>query len=103
MKSRLACLAIPLCIQLLPPAARAQNIIIQGKTFYKDGKPWILKGVNVAGLSKSPRQRARDKGAAQANDYWNDAEIKAIKNTFRIDTLRLQVSPAAVDNYLVFS
>ena len=100
MNYRLACLTAALmafCGTFLPAAASAQDITIQGKAFYKDGKPWMLKGVDVAGLSKSPHQRAKDKGAAQAKEYWNDAEIKAIKNTFGVDTLRLQVSPAGLD------
>jgi endoglucanase len=77
--------------------ANGQNITIQDRTFYKDGEPWILKGVDLAGLAKSPHQRARDKGAAQAKDYWNDAEIKAIRKVLGVDTLRLQVSPAGLD------
>ena len=90
--------AMTICSSVLSPVmASAQDITIQGKTFYKDGMPWMLKGVDVAGLSKSSHQRANDKGAAQAKEYWNDAEIKAIKNAFGVDTLRLQVSPAGLD------
>jgi len=100
VRDRLLYLAIVLSVlcggSLLTPAS-AQDITIQGKTFYKDGKPWMLKGVDVAGLSKSPRQRAKDKGAAQAKEYWGDAEVKAIKQVLGVDTLRLQVSPAGLD------
>ena len=50
MKYRLVYLTaalIALCGTLLPAAASAQDITIQGKTFYKDGKPWLPKGDNI--------------------------------------------------------
>ena len=84
-------------IAYVPTAAAAQDITIQGTSFYRDGKPWILKGVDLAGLAQSPHIRARDKGAAQARAYWGDAEVTAIKKNLGVDTLRLQVSPAGLD------
>ena len=39
------------------PAVFGQQITIHGKDFYKDGKPWLPKGIKVEGFNEpgSPR------------------------------------------------
>jgi hypothetical protein len=78
-------------------AVEAQNVTIQGRSFYLDGKQWILQGSESAGLAKSSHQRAKDNGAMQAKAYWGDSEIRALKDVLKVDTLRLQASPAGLD------
>ena len=50
MKYRLVYLTvalIALCGTFLPAAVSAQDKTIQGKTFYKDGKPWLPKRIKI--------------------------------------------------------
>lgn len=51
-------------------APAGTNITIQGKAFYKDGKPWLAKGIDVNAFAKppkyfstNPRKRSGDTGA----------------------------------------
>ena len=37
------------------------QILIRGKEFLKDGKPWLPKGVTVEGFNEPPRLRASSK------------------------------------------
>jgi len=47
------------------------------------------------GLSNSLHQRANDKGAAYAKDYWSDAEIRRSETV--LASIRFQLSPAGLD------
>ena len=80
--------------------ALAQAITIQGKTFYKDGKPWLPKGIQVEGLNEPVG--ADESAAGQANvrqrrASWGPVELDAIKTVFRADVIRFQVSQPGLD------
>ena len=91
MKSRLVCLVTALCTELLPLAATAQDITIQGKTFYKDGKPWILKGVHVGAFDRPKfipsAPKWRNDSSAQVRNLWGPDELNAVKRVFGADTI----------------
>ena len=83
-------------VQAAPPVS-GQQITIHGKDFYKDGKPWLPKGIKVEGFNEPGRLRAKNKGATQARDYWNADERTVIKRVFGADTIRFAVSQPGLD------
>lgn len=105
MKYRLACLTVALlasCGTVLPPAASAQDITIRGKTFYKDGKPWLPKGIKIeafnrpAYISSAPKWM-NDPSNLQGRKWWTEGELKAMRNVFGATVLRFAVSQPALD------
>jgi hypothetical protein len=98
----LAFVALAVCV--VPELASAQDIIIQGKTFYKDGRPWSAKGIKVEGFSRPAVIPVSDLSPAWMNKnppsgrgWWGAAEIDAIRNKFHADTIRFAVSQPALD------
>ncbi len=85
----------------LAETAPASNITIQGKTFYKDGNPWLPKGIQVEAFNRPATIPSAASGmnqaAAKARSYWGAAEINAIKKVFGADTVRFQISQPALD------
>lgn len=71
------------------------QIDIRGKEFLKDGKPWLPKGVTVEGYNRPAK--LRDKGTAEATSYYGSAELSAIRQVFRADIIRIQVSQPGLD------
>ena len=86
-----------LCLFELPLSAQAQDITIRGATFYKNGSPWLAKGIQIEGFNEPPNLRSKSKIATQAQSYWGPAEIAAIKQKFGADTVRFQVSQPGLD------
>lgn len=78
-------------------ASSAQDITIQGKTFYKEGKPWVPKGIKVEGLNEPAGLRVKSKVATEARNNWNAKERDAIKQVFGADTIRFAVSQPGLD------
>jgi endoglucanase len=74
-----------------------QQITIQGKTFYKDGKPWLPKGIDVETFAKPRPLRAKDKWAMGTRNWWGAPELNAIRSNLRVDTLRITISQAGLD------
>jgi hypothetical protein len=81
----------------LPLEAQAQDITIRGATFYKNGSPWLAKGIQIEGFNEPPNLRIKSKIATEAQNYWGPAEIAAIKQVFGADTVRFQVSQPGLD------
>ena len=48
----------------------AETITIKGKDLYRDGTPWLAKGVDVNAFVKPPKFFAFDKSAQQQRSYW---------------------------------
>ena len=71
------------------------QIVIRGNEFLKDGKPWLPKGVTVEGFNRPAK--LRDKSTAQATSYYGSAELNAIRQVFRADIIRIQVSQPGLD------
>ncbi len=71
------------------------NITIQGKTFYKDGKTWLPKGVTVEGFNEPAS--LRDKNIVQGASYYGSAELNSVKQLFGADIIRIQVSQPGLD------
>jgi endoglucanase len=90
-----------LACDLSPAVAAAQSISLQGKTFYKDGRPWIAKGVHVGAFSRPmvipSAPKWMNDSAAEARKLWGDGELNAIRNKLHADTLRFDVSQPALD------
>src|SRR5579863_8256769 len=100
MKIRLVCLVAALCIGLFPLTATAQDITIQGKAFYKDGKPWVLKGIDVEGFNEplgADESAVGQANAKQRRASWGPVELDAIKTVFRADVVRITVSQPGLD------
>ncbi|MBV8925180.1 MAG: cellulase family glycosylhydrolase, partial [Bradyrhizobium sp.] len=100
MKRHLICLMMgvaALCSGFQSYADAAQNITIQGKTFYKDGAPWLPKGIKVEGFNEPAGLRAKSKAATEARNDWNAKERDAIKHVFGADTIRFAVSQPGLD------
>lgn len=96
----LAIMLIALYGGFLPATAAAQEIIIQGRTFYKDGKPWLPKGIQIEGLNRpldNYESAAGPAYAKQGRAWYGSAELNAIKNVFRADVIRFQVSQPGLD------
>jgi hypothetical protein len=78
-------------------APAGPNITIQGKAFYKDGKPWLAKGIDVNAFAKPPKYFSSDKSAQTQRGYWGATELKSIKEKFGADTIRFHISQAGLD------
>ncbi|MBV8925179.1 MAG: cellulase family glycosylhydrolase [Bradyrhizobium sp.] len=103
MRRHLVCLTIvltALCSASQSDADSAQDITIQGKTFYKDGKPWLPKGIQIEGLNRpldNYESAAGPAYAKQGRAWYGPAELNAIKDIFRADVIRFQVSQPGLD------
>ncbi|SKA38687.1 Cellulase (glycosyl hydrolase family 5) [Enhydrobacter aerosaccus] len=80
-----------------PSSASAQDIKIQGRTFYRKGSPWLAKGIDVEAFSHAPRRRAGDKNAMLKMSYWAAPELNAMRDIFHANTIRMQISQADLD------
>jgi len=80
-----------------PAFASGPQISIQGKNFYKDGKPWILKGIDVETFAKPQSLRAKDTWAMGTRNWWGAPELNAIRSNLGVDTLRITISQAGLD------
>lgn len=97
----LALALIALLCGLLPIAASAENLTIQGRSFYRDGKPWLPKGVHVGAFNRPLNIASGPKwmndASAQLRTTWGPEELNAVKRVFAADTIRLDVSQPALD------
>jgi hypothetical protein len=75
----------------------AQDIAIKGKDFYRDGKPWQPKGVDVNAFVKPPKFFAIDKSAQLQRSYWGEIELKQVRARLGADTLRFHISQGGLD------
>ena len=82
---------------LLTAPAAAQGITIKGKDFYRDGKPWQPKGVDVNAFVKPPKFFAIDKSAQLQRSYWGEMELKEVRARLGADTLRFHISQGGLD------
>ncbi len=73
------------------------RVSIRGKTFYKDGSVWTLKGVTIIAFGAPYSIEARSAGVMKARSHWGAAELKGIKTKLGVDTVRFQVSQPALD------
>lgn len=83
------------------PSLAVQNVTIQGKEFYLDGRAWLPKGGNIVAFVRpefipSAPKWMNDSGH-EGRKWWGSAEFKAVKDILRGDVLRFQVSQAALD------
>lgn len=78
-------------------AAGAHDIAVKGRDFYKDGKPWQPKGVDVNAFVKPPAFFAIDKSAQLQRSYWGEAELKQVRARLGADTLRFHLSQGGLD------
>jgi hypothetical protein len=78
-----------------------QDVAIHGKTFYRDNEHWIPKGLKVEGFSRPKFIPSAPKWmndtSSQGRDWWGHAELDAIRNVFRADTIRFAISQPALD------
>lgn len=93
-----------ICILLLflcPLAAvAAQDVTIKGKDFYRDGKPWLPKGIQIEGLNRpfgTYESAASQASAKQGRSWWGVGELNEIKRVFGADVIRFQVSQPGLD------
>ncbi|QOZ32810.1 cellulase family glycosylhydrolase [Bradyrhizobium sp. CCBAU 53421] len=77
--------------------ATAEGITIKGKDFYRDGRPWQPKGVDVNAFVKPPKFFAIDKSAQLQRSYWGEVELKQVHARLGADTLRFHVSQGGLD------
>ena len=82
-------------------ASSGGDVTIQGKTFYKDGKPWLPKGGNIVAFVRPAFIPSAPKWMNDSNhegrQWWGSAEFKAVKDILHGDVLRFQISQAALD------
>ena len=103
MRSSLLCFvfaSIALAGNFISVAAFAQDITIRGKVFYKDGKPWVPKGIQIEGFNRpldNYESAAGPAYAKQGRAWYGPAELNAIKNVFKADVIRFQVSQPGLD------
>lgn len=80
----------------------AQDITIRGRSFYRDGKPWLPKGVTVEGFNRpafipSAPKWMNDPSNLQGRNWWGSAEVQAVKTAFGATIVRFNVSQPALD------
>lgn len=93
--------AVILALILLPSVSRAaEEVTIQGKDFYLDGKPWLPKGIKIEGFNRplgNYESESLQKLARQGRSYWGPAEMEAIRTVFGGKILRFAVSQPGLD------
>ena len=97
MFKRICTLLILLCPLT---AIAAQDVTIKGKVFYRDGKPWLPKGIQIEGLNRplgTYQSAATQASGKQGRSWWGLAELNAIKSVFGADVIRFQVSQPGLD------
>jgi endoglucanase len=77
--------------------AQSQSVTIRGTQFYKDGQPWLPKGIKIEAFNEPAGLRAKNKIATEARSNWGDQEIGAIKSVFGADIARFAVSQPGLD------
>lgn len=84
---------------LHPVGARAENqsISLRGNQFFKDGKPWLPKGIKIEAFNEPAGLRAKSSIASEARSWWGDQEINAIKSVFGSSVVRFAMSQPGLD------
>lgn len=79
--------------------AVAQDITIKGKNFFKDGKPWLPKGIKVEAFSRPAFIPSAPKwmNDPAGRKMWTPQELHAIKTVFGATVVRFAVSQPALD------
>lgn len=77
----------------------AEDVTIQGRDFYLDGKPWLPKGIKIEAFMRPAFIPSAPKwiNESSSRDSWTDAERAAIKTIFGATVLRFSVSQPALD------
>ena len=82
--------------------ASAQVVTIQGKTFYKDGRSWLPKGVNVTAFVRPKfipsAPKWMNETGQKGREWWGPSEFAAIKKVLGGEVIRFQISQAALDS-----
>ena len=81
-------------------ASASENVTIQGKDLYLDGKPWLPKGVDVEAFARPAIVPSAPKWVnvpAESKKWWGAAELAAIKREFGANVARFQFSQPALD------
>jgi endoglucanase len=89
-------LPLLLAISVLAPAGAADrgDISVQGATIFRDGRPWVAKGVTLVGRV-APAGVSRGV-FAQARDQFGEEELQGVRQ-FGADLVRFQVSQGGSD------
>ena len=82
---------------ILSGAVLAENITISGRTFFRDGVPFLPKGVDVSAFVHTSRALANNKVAQEQRNEWNARELYVISSVFKANTLRFHISQAGLD------
>ncbi|MDR3518747.1 MAG: cellulase family glycosylhydrolase [Azospirillaceae bacterium] len=87
---------------VLSSRAEAQDVILRGRDFYLDGRPWLPKGVDVEAFNRpavipSAPKWMNDAGHLQGRHWWGASEIAALKSVFGATIVRITVSQPALD------
>lgn len=78
-------------------AMAGDDISLHGRTFFRDDRPWIAKGVDVNAFVKPPKYFAFDKSAQLQRSYWSKTELENVQKRLGVDTVRFHVSQAGLD------
>jgi endoglucanase len=84
-------------LQPVGARAEAQSVSLKGNQFFKDGKPWLPKGIKIEAFNEPADLRAKSKVASEARSWWGDQEINAIKSVFGSSVVRFAVSQPGLD------
>jgi endoglucanase len=93
---------LTLAFVLLAPltALAAQDVTLEGRGFFLDGKPWLPKGIDVEAFNRplgNYESASLQDSARQLRQYWGPAEIQAIKTVFGAQAIRLTISQPGLD------
>jgi hypothetical protein len=81
-------------------APRRPVVTLEGRTFYKNGTPWLPKGVKVEAFSRpigGYESEALQEAVKDGRGLWGPKERQAIRNIFHADVIRFAVSQPGLD------